>query len=131
MSEAATPAAAPSAKPRAGSPRKVGVVILLYFVTFGIYGLYWYYVTHDELKRETGEGLGGGIALLLAFLVGIVMPFITANEVGNMYARAGHEKPVSAVTGLWVIPGILIIIGPFIWIAKVQGALNRYWEGQA
>ena len=127
MSE--TVAATP--QPRAGSPRKVGIVILLYIVTFGIYGLYWYYITHDELKRETGEGLGGGIALLLAFLVGIVMPFITANEVGRLYERAGQAKPVSAVTGLWVIPGALIIIGPFIWIAKVQGALNRYWEGQA
>ncbi len=127
MSE--TVAATP--QPRAGSPRKVGIVILLYIVTFGIYGLYWYYITHDELKRETGEGLGGGIALLLAFLVGIVMPFITANEVGRLYERAGKAKPVSAVTGLWVIPGALIIIGPFIWIAKVQGALNRYWEGRA
>ena len=127
MSE--TAAATPQA--RAGTPRKVGIVILLYIVTFGIYGLYWYYITHDELKRETGEGLGGGIAVLLAFFVGIVMPFITANEVGRLYERAGKPKPVSAVTGLWVIPGALIIIGPFIWIAKVQGALNRYWEGQA
>jgi hypothetical protein len=126
-----TEAAAATPKPRAGSPRGVGVVILLYIVTFGIYGLYWYYVTHDEMKRETGEGLGGGIALLIAFLVGIVMPFITANEVGRMYEKAGHAKPVSAITGLWVFPGILIIVGPFIWVAKVQGALNRYWEGQA
>jgi hypothetical protein len=116
---------------RAGSPRKVGVVILLYFVTLGIYGLYWYYVTHDEMKRETGEGLGGGIALLIAFLVGIVMPFITANEVGRMYEKSGQPKPVSAATGFWVIPGIFIIVGPFIWIAKVQGALNRYWESRA
>ena len=126
MSEAA--AATPRA--RAGTPRKVGLVILLYFVTLGIYGLYWYYITHDEMKRETGEGIGGGIALLIAFLVGIVMPFITANEVGRMYEKAGQPKPVSAVTGFWVFPGILLIVGPFIWIAKVQGALNRYWESQ-
>jgi hypothetical protein len=126
-----TEAAAATIKPRAGSPRSVGIVILLYIVTLGIYGLYWYYVTHDEMKRETGEGLGGGIALLITILAGIVMPFITANEVGKMYEKAGHAKPVSAATGFWVFPGALIIIGPFIWIAKVQGALNRYWEGQA
>jgi hypothetical protein len=126
-----TEATAATPKPRAGSPRNVGLVILLFIVTLGIYGLYWYYVTHDEMKRETGEGLGGGIALLLAFLVGIVMPFITANEVGKMYERAGLEKPVSAITGLWAFPGVLIIVGPFIWIAKVQGALNRYWESRA
>jgi len=126
-----TEAAAAVPKPRAGTPRSVGVVILLYIVTLGIYGLYWYYITHDELKRETGEGLGGGIALLIAFVAGIVMPFITANEVGRLYERAGHQKPVSAATGFWVFPGVLIIVGPFIWIAKVQGALNRYWEGPA
>jgi hypothetical protein len=126
-----TEAAAATIKPRAGSPRSVGIVILLYIVTLGIYGLYWYYITHDEMKRETGEGLGGGIALLITIFAGIVMPFITANEVGRMYEKAGHAKPVSAATGFWVFPGALIIIGPFIWIAKVQGALNRYWEGQA
>ena len=126
-----TEAAAATPKPRAGTPRPVGIVILLYILTLGIYGLYWYYITHDELKRETGDGLGGGIALLLAFVAGIVMPFITANEVGRLYERAGHAKPVSAATGFWVVPGFLILIGPFIWIAKVQGALNRYWEGTA
>lgn len=124
-------AAAATPKPSAGTPRGVGVVILLYFVTLGIYGLYWYYITHDEMKRETGEGLGGGIALLIAILAGIVMPFVTANEVGKMYEKAGHAKPVSAATGFWAFPGIFIIIGPFIWISKVQGALNRYWQGQA
>jgi hypothetical protein len=125
MSEAAA-----MAKPRAGTPRKVGVVILLWIVTFGIYGLYWYYITHDEMKRETGEGLGAGIALLIAVLAGVVSPFLTANEVGKMYEGRGHSKPVSAITGLWVFPGIFIIIGPFIYMSKVQGALNRYWEGQ-
>jgi hypothetical protein len=25
---------------------------------------YWFYKTHDEMKRHTGDGLGGGIALL-------------------------------------------------------------------
>ena len=105
-------------------------MILLYFVTFGIYGLYWYYVTHDEMKRETGEGLGGGVALLIAFFVGVVMPFITANEVGRMYEKAGRTKPVSAATGLWVIrlpdhrrPVHLDRQGP--------GALNRYSGGPA
>ncbi|MFN2469208.1 MAG: hypothetical protein ABR521_13895 [Gaiellaceae bacterium] len=33
-------------------------------------------------------------------------------------------------TGLWVFPGILIIVGPIIWIVKVQGALNRFWESK-
>jgi hypothetical protein len=29
-----------------------------------------------------------------------------------------------------VIPGFLIIVGPFVWFVKVQRALNRYWESK-
>jgi hypothetical protein len=31
-------------------------------------------------------------------------------------------------TGLWMF---LPIAGWFVWIIKIQGALNRYWESQA
>ncbi len=30
-------------------------------------------------------------------------------------------------TGLWLL---LPIVGAFVWFFKVQGALNRYWEGK-
>jgi hypothetical protein len=43
-----------------------------------------------------------------------------------MYEAAGQEKPVSGITGLWIL---LPIVGTFIWLAKTQNALNRYWEG--
>jgi len=123
--------AAAAATPRAGQPRSVGLVILLYIVTFGIYGLYWYYVTFDEMKKETNDGLGGVLALIITVVIGIVMPFITGHEIAKMYEKAGKTAPVSPLTGLWFFPGMFIIVGPFIWIIKVQGALNRYWEAQA
>jgi hypothetical protein len=31
-------------------------------------------------------------------------------------------------TGLWIL---LPLVGWFVWIVKVQGALNRYWESHA
>ena len=31
-------------------------------------------------------------------------------------------------TGLWLFPGAILIIPAIVWFAKVQGALNRYWE---
>ena len=113
-----------------GKVRSTGVCILLFFVTFGIYGYYWYFVTHDEMKRHAGDGIGGLVALLLAFFVGIAMPYLTSNEVGNLYARRGQERPVSAATGLWSFPGILILIGPFVWFVKTNGRLNEYWVSQ-
>lgn len=110
-----------------GQPRKVGVSILLYLVTFGIYGIYWTYKTHDEIKNYSGRGVGGGVGLVIYFLAGIVTPFLIASEVKTLHDIDGHPSPVSGGTGAWVFPGIFIIVGPFIWFAKVQGALNDYW----
>jgi Domain of unknown function (DUF4234) len=113
-----------------GKVRGTGVSILLYIITFGIYGWFWYYGVHDEMKRHrNGDGLGGGIALILAVFVSIVMPFITADEVGKMYEARGQAKPVSAMTGLWAFPGIFLLgIGPIVWFVKTNGALNDYWK---
>lgn len=113
-----------------GKIRSTGTCILLAIVTFGIYQLVWWYSTHDEMKRHTGQGIGGGIALVLAFFVGVVAPFVTSNEVGNMYERAGMSKPVGTATGLWYFPGIFILVGPIVWFVKTNGAINDYWRAQ-
>jgi hypothetical protein len=111
-----------------GKIRSSGITVLLWIVTLGIYGWYWFYQNHEDMKRHSGDGMGGPLALVLAIFVGIVMPYITSSEVGKLYERQGREAPVSALTGLWVFPGIFILVGPFIWLVKTNGALNRYWE---
>jgi len=47
---------------------------------------------------------------------------------GKMYQADGQEPPFSGWIGLW---WLLPIIGGIIWFVKVQGALNRYWEGKS
>jgi len=112
-----------------GQIRSTGTVILLSIVTLGIYSWYWYFKTHEEMKAHTGTGIGGPVALILAIFVGIVMPFLTSNEVGELYARRGQPKPVSAVTGLWVLLlGWFFLVGAIVWIVKTNGALNAYWR---
>lgn len=108
-----------------GQVRGTGMSGLLTIVTIGIYPLFWYYKVHSEMKGHTRSGLGGGIALILGVFVGIVMPFVTASEVGGLYERRGQHPPVSAVTGLWVL---LPLVGSFVWFVKTNGALNTYWE---
>jgi hypothetical protein len=112
-----------------GQVRSTGTCFLLTIVTLGFYTWYWYYKTHDEMKRHSGQGIGGGVALILAIFVGIVMPFLSSNEVGGLYERRGQARPVSAVTGLWaLLLGWFFFVGLIVWFVKTNGALNAYWR---
>lgn len=112
-----------------GKVRSTWAVIGLSIITFGIYSLYYYFVTHEEMKRHSGDGVGGAIGLVLAiFTLGLVTPFLLPHEVGNLYSRQGRSRPVSATTGLWVLLGSFIVIGPLVWMIKTNGALNAYWR---
>ena len=112
-----------------GRPRGIGFGILLYIVTFGLYGWYWAYKTQEEMKQHTGDGLGGVIGLVIWILIQPVSAFVIPSEIGKMYGKAGQHPPMSGWTGLWLFPGAILIIPAIVWFVKVQGALNRYWEG--
>jgi hypothetical protein len=110
-----------------GKVRSPVSVILLSLVTLGIYHLYWQYAVFKEMKDHSGEGIGGVVALILAFLLSIANWFLMPYEVGNLYSHAGQPEPVRAVTGFW---NLIPLVGFIIWVVKVQGALNRYWESR-
>jgi hypothetical protein len=110
-----------------GKIRNPLAVILLSIITLGIYGLYWEYSSFKELKDYSGEGIGGGLGLLFAILLGIVNAFVLPHEVGRLYSKTGAAPPVTAMTGFWVI---LPIVGGIIWVFKTQGRLNDYWAAQ-
>lgn len=111
-----------------GTVRSTGIAILLVIVTLGFYSWYYYYSTHEEMKRHSGEGIGGLLALVLAIFIGLPSPYLLSHEVGNLYERRGQAKPVSALTGLWFFPGIFLIVGPLVWFVRTNGALNAYWR---
>jgi hypothetical protein len=107
-----------------GKSRSPLTVILLTIVTLGIYGIYWQYASFKELKDYSGEGIGGGLGLVFAILLGIVNIFILPMEVGKLFQRDGQEEPLSALTGFWVL---IPLVGWFVWIVKTQGRLNDFW----
>jgi hypothetical protein len=113
-----------------GQPRGIGFGIFLYIITLGIYGIYWAYKTQEEMKQHTGDGLGGIVGLVVWILLNAVTAFTIPSEIGNMYAKDGREKPMTGWTGLWLFPGVILIIPAIVWFVKVQGALNRYWESK-
>ena len=111
-----------------GQVRATGLQLLLFVVTFGVWGYVYFFQTHDEMKRHTGEGLGGVVALLLAVFFWMAAPFLLSSEVGRLYERRGKSRPVSALTGLWFFPGIFLLIGPIVWFVLTNRALSNYWR---
>ena len=110
-----------------GRPRGVAFAIVLSIVTLGIYHLYWVFKNFDEMQRHTGKGIGGVLALVIALVIGPVIWFVMPSEVGRMYRDDGGLGPMTGWTGLWLL---LPIVGWFVWMVKIQGALNRYWESK-
>lgn len=104
-----------------------GLNILLAIVTCGVWTWVWTYRTHEDLKQYKGDGIGGGLGLLLAILVNPVVWFTIPNEIEECYRRDGRPSPVSAWWGLWFL---LPIIGSFVWYLKVQDALNDFWQSK-
>lgn len=116
-----------------GSPGRVrgtALQMLLFVVTFGIWGYVYFFQTHDEMKRHSGEGLGGVLALLVSLFATAASPFLLSHEVGGLYAREGQPRRVSALTGLWFFPGIFLLVGPIIWFVLTNSALNDYWRSR-
>jgi hypothetical protein len=111
-----------------GKPRGVLFVILITIVTLGIYHLYWVFKVFDEIKQHTGEGIGGILGLVIAIVIAPVNYFVLPSEVGKMYRGDGRTAPMTGWTGLWIL---LPLVGWFVWIVKVQRALNRYWRSEA
>ena len=114
-----------------GHPRGIGFGILLFIVTLGFYGWYWVYKTEEEMKQHTGNGIGGVLALVIWILISPVMAFVIPSEIHNMYAKDGQQPPVTGWTGLWLFPFGVFIIPAIVWFVKIQGGLNRYWQGAA
>jgi hypothetical protein len=123
-----SPAPASAARGPVGNTRSIGLSILWAILTLGIYTLVWTYKTHNEVKRYSGNGVGGVVGLVIYILISPVTWFVVPSEVRYLYEDLdGGESPVHGVTGLWML---LPIVGLFVWFIKVQGALNRYWESK-
>lgn len=111
-----------------GNTRSIGLSILWAILTLGIYTFVWTYKTHEEIKRYSGNGVGGVIGLVIYFLISPVTFFVVPSEIRYLYEDLdGRPSPVRGVTGLWFL---LPLLGTIVWFVKTQGALNRYWQSK-
>lgn len=91
--------------------RSIGVMILLYIITFGIYPLYWYITFQSQLKAKTGEGFGGlGHFIVSIFTFGIYGIY-WQYAAGKRLAKLG----ASDNSILYLILGIFVgFLNPFL-----------------
>ena len=113
-----------------GERRGIGFGILLFVLTLSLYGWYWAFETHDEVKNHSGQGVGGVLGLVIWILLNPVSAFVIPSEVGKMYAQDRQQPPVTGWTGLWLFPFGVLVIPAVVWFVKVQGSLNRYWDAK-
>jgi hypothetical protein len=111
-----------------GETREIPLCFVWFILTLSLYGIYWVYKTQEEIKRYSGNGIGGVLGIVVYIVISPVTFFVVPSEVRYMYEDLdGRSSPVRGIYGLWIL---LPIIGPIIWFVQLQGALNRYWESK-
>ena len=108
-----------------GTPTNPGTAVLLAIVTLGIYTFIWTYRQFEDFKKYSGQGLGGGVGVVLGIFVNPVVWFMIPIELkNNLMEPEGERCPFEPTIGLWFL---LPIVGAFIWYFKVQEAINDFW----
>ena len=92
--------------------RNVVVVPILFIVTLGIYGLYWFYATSSELMRYNRQE-GNPLAWLLMAAMPVINVFAIwwhAQAVEQFSKQGGHEGyGATFIFVLWLAPPLAMM----------------------
>lgn len=104
--------------------RNMWIQVLLMVVTFGIYGLYWFYVASSELKvvARDEEAAPTLWTVLLFVPFGV---FYSYFMFASLYEKVGAEK-----INKWIIFILWFFFSPAVWFL-VQRDLNQFAEKMA
>lgn len=116
--------------------RGLGKVILLTIVTFGIYSIFFYTGISEDINAIASryDGKKTMHYCLLFFIIApitcgigsIVWFHKMSNRIGSELQRRGINYGFSASTYWgWGVLGSLIVVGPFVYIAKLCTAMNE------
>lgn len=93
--------------------RNIGMLVILFLFTFGIYPIYWNIKFQSELKEQTGEGFGGfGHFLMMIFTFGIYAIY-WQYAAGKRLAKQGASDN-SVLYLILVLVGVGGIVNPIL-----------------
>ena len=97
--------------------RNMAMQVILVIVTLGIYTIYWYYVTLDEIHKANGRPGGAGLWTLLS-VIPIARYFADWHHSDEYSEFVDDKYPAIGIFILW------IVFSPAVWFL-VQSDLNR------
>lgn len=105
--------------------RSVGLSIVLFFVTCGIYGLYWFVcLTNDTSAAADQADTSGGMALLLTIITCGIYGLFWAYRCGEKLDIAKQKRGMaSSNSGILYL--LVYIFGGVIAYALIQHELNQ------
>ena len=110
--------------------RDIVVAIILTVVTCGIYGIYWFIVMTDDVKRAANDNTfqSGGVAFLLTLITCGIYGIYWAYKMGELMKKAQQEHGLEVKDNA-ILYLILDVIGLSIIVyILVQADLNKIAE---
>lgn len=134
-----TPAKRVAARPAGELAVKRSVVrtFLLYLISGGLYGFYWFFVTRQAVTKEVGgnDQVGLQTAGLIVPILNIFIIYWLFRDIDQLHRKAG----LAGFPALWFVLGPLIgafipVVNIFVGIVSivlfglVVKYLNEYWD---
>ncbi len=120
---------APSVQNASGNwavKRSVVRVLLLTLVSFGLYMIYWFYVTREKVTNELGSNDNTGLQTL-----GLFVPILNIFVLYWLYRDIDKLQRSAGASGFQaVLYAVLMLISPinYIIMGLVISELNKYWD---
>lgn len=114
--------------PSVGTRREPVLVMLLPFLTCGIYLFYWWYVTSTEIRNAVGRNeTNPGLDLLLGILTcGLYYIYLAYRE--PQYLLELQDRVGLPRNDITVISLILYLVFSPVTLLLIQTELNKIWE---
>ncbi len=111
-----------------GTTRSPGVVVLLSIITCGIYAIYWFYCTMQDVNGILGrEKIPMWVFLVSIFVPPVWLYFLYLTEEGMAEFCAMRSRNYEKKFIIWLILTLVCGIGELVAMVQIQGQLNEFW----